>query len=396
MSDASADARGFSLIELIVASGVLLLLVAVALQQVSPAGGVFDGQTETADMQQRARAAIAALHRDLGDAGSAAVVGREATALTMWVPAVWPLRLGLRGRDAVGTFRTDAITVLRALPWPAVQTPTLQPTAAAAGATRVAIGPGCPALDPACGLTVDTDVLLADGEGAFDLFTVADVTPPLVSLRHNIVDWAKVYPAGSTLMPVSIRTYYLRPASGTRPSQLVRYEGGAGPDSPVVDHVVALRFEYFGAPEPPRMRRALSDPVGPWTTYGPRPPVGDATVTPFIAGSSCLFAENGSALATPLLPAFGTADSALVLLTEAQLTDGPWCPDEAAPNRYDADLLRIRSITVTLRVESALDALRGPAGLLFTRGGTARSGDRYVPDLEVRGRITPTNLVLGR
>jgi hypothetical protein len=40
--------------------------------------------------------------------------------------------------------------------------------------------------------------------------------------------------------------------------------------------------------------------------------------------------------------------------------------------------------------------LRGPAGVLFTRGGTSTSSTRYVPDQEVRFDITPRNLNLGR
>jgi hypothetical protein len=85
-----------------------------------------------------------------------------------------------------------------------------------------------------------------------------------------------------------------------------------------------------------------------------------------------------------------------VVLAPAQLGDGPFCPDDTAPARFDADLLRIRSIGVTLRVQAASAALRGPAGVLFAQGGTARSGDRYAPDIEIRFRVTPRNLVLGR
>lgn len=388
--------RGFSLIELAVASGLIALLVAIALQHASPAENLFDSQAEAADMQQRARAGFAAIQRDVVEAGRSGTVRADGAPLTTLAPAVWPLRLGLRGADPPGTFRSDAMTIVTARPLPAVLTTTAQPTAATAGATRVSGGPGCAPLDPLCGVTTDTDVLIADGHGAFDLFTVTGVAVPVASLRHNTPDWLKVYPSGSPLVPISVRTYYLRPASGARPPQLVKYEGGDGPDSPVVDHVVGLRFEYFGDPEPPRMRRPLSDAVGPWTTYGPAPPVDDASVAPSTAGSNCVFAGNGSPLAVPLLPSFGTPESALVPLTAAQLTDGPWCPDATAPGRYDADLLRIRSITVALRVESALDALRGPAGLLFSRGGTARSGDRYAPDFEIRARITPPNLAVGR
>jgi hypothetical protein len=97
----------------------------------------------------------------------------------------------------------------------------------------------------------------------------------------------------------------------------------------------------------------------------------------------------------PRLAALST-DHTEVLLTQAQLTDGPWCPDAARADRFDADLLRIRKVRVDLRVQAALSALRGPAGILFTRGGTSTSSTRYLPDQEIRFDISPRNLNLGR
>jgi hypothetical protein len=108
-----------------------------------------------------------------------------------------------------------------------------------------------------------------------------------------------------------------------------------------------------------------------------------------------VFVGNGTPTPTPALPALG-AGPALVPLSAALLTDGPWCPDAVNPNRYDADLLRIRRITVTLRVESASAALRGPAGPLFARAGTSTSGHRLIPDREIRFDLAPRNLNLER
>jgi hypothetical protein len=87
-----------------------------------------------------------------------------------------------------------------------------------------------------------------------------------------------------------------------------------------------------------------------------------------------------------------------VLLNAAQLDGsdgGPWCPDAAADNRWDADLLRIRAVEVTLRIESANAALRGPAGLLFAHGGTSSVGNRWLPDAEMRFQVAPRNLRFG-
>ena len=57
-------------------------------------------------------------------------------------------------------------------------------------------------------------------------------------------------------------------------------------------------------------------------------------------------------------------------------------------------LLRIRRVRFTLRVQTAMASLRGPAGLLFTHGGVSRAAGRTVPDIEVSLDVTPRNLNL--
>ncbi len=50
-----------------------------------------------------------------------------------------------------------------------------------------------------------------------------------------------------------------------------------------------------------------------------------------------------------------------------------------------------RRVRVTLRVEAAPAALRGPSGPLFTRAGTSTSAERYVPDRQIRFEVAPRN-----
>ena len=106
------------------------------------------------------------------------------------------------------------------------------------------------------------------------------------------------------------------------------------------------------------------------------PPPKAVEAPPFGAGENCLFVNDGSPLPSPRLEIRGAPGSALVRLAPGELTDGPWCPSDDANNRFDADLFRVRRIGVTIRVQSALAALRGPAGVLFTHGGTSRGGSR--------------------
>jgi hypothetical protein len=98
----------------------------------------------------------------------------------------------------------------------------------------------------------------------------------------------------------------------------------------------------------------------------------------------------------PRLAWLGDGNDGLVKLTQAQLTDGPWCADSTAPGRYDADLLRVRKVRVKIRVQVANKSYRGPAGTLFTYAGTSRGGERYLPDQELKFDISPRNVNLGR
>ena len=110
-------------------------------------------------------------------------------------------------------------------------------------------------------------------------------------------------------------TYWLKVAPSTDTYQLTQWSGGTSNDVPVVEHVVALQFDYFG----------------------------DGDV--------------------PLL---------------------------------DPDLSGLRSIGVTLRIEAAAAALRGPAGPQFSRAGSSHTARRWAPDLQVHFRVSPRNACLDR
>src|SRR5262249_16113152 len=162
------------------------------------------------------------------------------------------------------------------------------------------------------------------------------------------------YRIGARIVPAIVRTYYWDSSR----YQLMVHQAASGVDAPVVDHVVGLSFEYYGDPLPPMHVRPLTDIVGPWTTYGPRPPTPGSASTGYPTGENCVFALGGGGY-TPRLGLLGDPanPSALVRLPLAELMDGPWCPDPTDARRWDADLLRIRKVAVTLRVEAAIDAL---------------------------------------
>jgi hypothetical protein len=176
----------------------------------------------------------------------------------------------------------------------------------------------------------------------------------------------------------------------------MRYDGSTNVSAPVIDHVVGLEFDYFGDPRPPTLLKTVTEPEGPWTTYGPVPPAPGVEERPSAAGENCIFAfDPAGGLHRPRMkPLQGGA--ALVPLGADALADGDvWCPHGSDPRRYDADLLRIRAVAATVRIQSASAAFRGPAGVLFRNGGTSGNAHRLLPDREIRVRISPRNLAPG-
>jgi hypothetical protein len=235
------------------------------------------------------------------------------------------------------------------------------------------------------------DVMVYDETASYDTFRITSAEGDVLRLQHTMPDTPQSYATGAKIVAAASHTFYRRVDDDTATYQLMHYDGVRS-DAALVDHVVGLAFDYLGEALPPGVLRPFTEPIGPWTTYGPRPPPPDQRPTAYPAGENCVFQIDGTGTGyAPRLAVLGGA-ATLVRLNPSQLTDGPWCPDATNPHRYDADLLRIRSIGVTIRIESALTALRGPAGILFAHGGSSTDAGRWVPDRELRLDITPRNL----
>jgi hypothetical protein len=242
-----------------------------------------------------------------------------------------------------------------------------------------------------CGFTVGMRVILFDARGAFDLATVTEVAGARVRVQHAGA-LSSTYDGGAVMAEVVASTYLARADAATGALQLVRYDGFRT-ERPLVDNVVDVRFDYFGDPAPPRALPppAPADPSRDATTYGPSPPPPgvDDVRDLWGPGENCVFARAGEPVARLDRLA---ATPAPVPLAAATLTDGPWCPDGTQAARYDADLLRVRRVRLRLRVQVAVAAMRGPAGILFARGGTSTSPEFFAPDQQVTLDVTPRNL----
>jgi Prokaryotic N-terminal methylation motif len=383
--------HGFSLLETLIAMSLMLVVTAGIFSLMNPAQGNFSAEPEISDMQQRLRVGADTLYKDLVMAGNGVYQGGLNGSLMFFFAPVMPFRQGSTQDDPPGTFRTDTITLMYVPPTFA-QT-TMDPHGPSLNSSEIAVmpEPGCPTNNQICGFTTGMTVLMYDDSGNFDVFTITNVQGSAMHLQHNNdkLTYTNYNPDTTKIVQANYFEYYLKTDNANGVYQLMFYDGSLNPDIPVVDNVVGLTFDYYGDPQPPTIKNTSS----PWlTTYGPAPKA--IANGAWAANENCVFAAGP--VPTPKLDTLGTANSALVKLTATQLTDGPWCPDAANVNRYDADLLRIRKIGVTLRVQAALAALRGPASALFSHGGTSNGGSKWVPDQEIRFMVSPRNLNLGR
>ena len=382
--------KGFTLVELLVAMAITLMVTAATLSLIGPAHDLFQVQPETADLRQRIRVGIDALQRDLLMAGAGMYSAGAVGPLHQTLAPVMPYRAFGSGSDAArGTyFRTDAISLLFVPPTPS-QTRLSMPMAAGALGISIENPATCPVATTTqmCGLAAGDQVIVFDRTGGWDVFSVDRIDGVGIILKGQSP--AREYAAGSNVAEAMAVTYALKADSASGAFQLVRADG-SDPAQPLLDHVVKLEFRYFGDAAPPHV---LDDSeMTPRGSYGPAPPPFDASLPGWPAGESCTFTIVDGHHETRL-STLG-APGSVVEISPTLLTDGPWCPDAGARNRFDADLLRIRRVRFTLRVQTALASLRGPAGLLFTHGGLSRAAGRMVPDVEIQFDVTPRNLNL--
>ena len=392
---------GFTLVEMLIAMVVMLIILGGVFQAFNPAMGSFQTQPEVADMQQRLRVGTDRLYGGLVVAGAGIYSGAAVGTLGQFFAPVLPYLVGTLHNDPANGvfFRDDAITIFH-VPTTASQCTIRDKMPQPSSEVKVNAEPGCPANDPLCGFEEGMRVVIFDGS-SFDFFTITQVQSDSLHLQHrppiNPADFSKAYDVGAVISQFNTDAYYWRQDPATNTFQLMHYDLFAN-DTPLIDDVVGLRFEYMGDATPPVVRAPVTDPIGPWTSYGPKPPAlgVDVASDSWPAGENCAFSvDPASGLHVSRLAKLGEAGT-LAPLAAAQLSDGPWCPDESNINRYDADLHRVRQIRVSFRVQTGVAVLRGPAGVLFNRAGMGRISTRLVPDQAVQFDVTPRNLNLGR
>ena len=356
--------RGYTLVELLVSAAIMVSVTGTIFSLMNPAQGSAQTQPEIADQQQRLRVAQETLFRELVMAGAGPYQGAVTGSLINFFPPILPRRMGRMNADptqGANSFRPDVIT-LAYVPNTYSQTSISQSMPEKSSELKVNEQSNCPKGEALCGFKEGQDVLIFDSSGNFDTFLITEVQDDAAHLQHRGEDLNHSYETGAAITVIKQYTYYLDRTT----NQLKRYDG-ITTEVPLADNIVDLRFDYFGDPIPPR---------------SPKPPAGVA---------NCLYDKDGNYIGPPVLPA---TDGSLAVLKPSDLSNGPYCG--SGSNEYDVDLLRVRKVRVTLRVQTGQEGLRSTDTALFMRPGKAGPSDRVVPDYRVSFEISPRNLNLAR
>jgi hypothetical protein len=154
-----------------------------------------------------------------------------------------------------------------------------------------------------------------------------------------------------------------------------------------------MAFEYFADPSPPVLSEVgVTDPIGPWTNYGPKPPaVGVERVRRTTGArvktvcSWCQACPRSAHRDGDCRSARSTVRS--VEAVSARPHGRTLVPGSSMAIVSTPDLLRVRKVRVTLRVQVGAKRLRGPTGhVLHFGGGTHRVGLATFPTRRSRSR----------
>jgi type II secretory pathway pseudopilin PulG len=352
----SPGQSGYGLVEMLIAAVIGILLVSVLLHFAVSVQTSIAVQGDIADLQQRLRVAMESLRHDVMLAGAGPARGAARGPLVRVFAPIVPARTGVAGADPELSFHSDRISMMYV---PDTHPQTSLIADMSDPGSPVAItgnAPGCPAA-AACDFKAGDDVLIFEAGGAggaHEVFRVAAVDTVRSTLAPSF-PLSRTYASGSRIAVVVQRTYHLDRIG----KRLMVYDG-ARSDVPLVDHVVDLSFAYYGDPRP--------DVVAP-----PRP-----------GAWNCAYTGLPPA---PLLTNLG--GNAPKLLSDSVLTDGPVCGQ--APYRFDADLLRIRRVAITMRLETESAGFRGQ-GAAFATPGFSRAATKAVADLQATIEVAPRNM----
>jgi hypothetical protein len=325
---------GFTFVEAVIALGLAIGLALVLMQLAAHGQRVSRAQPAAADLQQRLRVTAEMIQRDLTMAGAGPLHGAGVLAgsLADYVPAIVPARTGVRAPDPELSWFGDRISLIYVPDGGWTSTLIADMAGPSADVPIAPVARGCPA-SGLCGFSEGSRAVILDATSPGAGHDLFTVTGTAGGLAHAAPNTAfsHAYTAAASVVMPVVQRVYHFDRANQR---LMLYDGYLS-DMPLIENVVDVRFGYYG--------------------------------------------DRGAGALEPFAP--------------AALTDGPVAG--RSPNRFDEDLLRIRRVRVTLRLQAGADDFRG-AGDWFRRPGTSPNGNSYLRDYEMTFDVSPRGLVSAR
>lgn len=243
--------RGYSVIELLVASAVLLVVCGSVFGLLHDALAATPVLEETTDIHQRARVVADALAADV----RAASAGTAAGTLSRYLAAVEPRAPW----DPPGS-ADETVLTLRYTTAGGAHARLAQPLDPGVNVAALE-GAGCPSGTTACGFTAGTQAVIVDDAGLAAFVTVDAIGPATLVISDPYAGRAAAFAAGALVAEATEVSYTYD--AGAR--QLRRTEGGGS--FVIADNVVGATFDYFGDGALPLPLGVFQD--GPFQGSGP-------------------------------------------------------------------------------------------------------------------------------
>lgn len=206
--------RGFTLLELLIATAISALITAAVAAVVPSLQAFFEQAPGTIDLQQRARTAVDAIAHAVRAADDVVLLDQDSHGYFRQLRTIAPKTNAAQG--VVGDDQSGP------------------------GGELWLSAAGCPAVPDVCGFVRGSIARVADGTGRFDIFTVEsiDLAARGIAPRRR---FDQPYAADATVVEVDAYTFRLDPQQDGS-FTLVR-ETGSGAVQPIVDRVSELSFE---------------------------------------------------------------------------------------------------------------------------------------------------------
>src|SRR3954467_1530485 len=222
MTTSRSREAGYTLIELLVSTMIMVTVTGAIFTLMNPAQGNAQAQPEVVDIQQRMRVGTDVLFKEIMMSGAGPYQGPVTGSLVNFFASIVPRRVGDVNADPVvgaGSFTTDKIT-LTYIPNSYSQTTISAAMPPQSAELKVADQTNCPSGQELCGFTEGMDVVIFDTNGNWDTFTITNVQDSAGHLQHRGQDLNYSYQSGASITQVVTNTFYLNRAT----NQLMKYD----------------------------------------------------------------------------------------------------------------------------------------------------------------------------